>query len=110
MAQPPPEALQDAIRRLHRCESRYVSSHAVVERSWEGTVHVFALVRHPTALVCYAWHRPADDPERVLCVAVLHEGAVDGPVSAVRAVREAILQEIRDRRSDGRNGGRSSAG
>ncbi len=86
----PPEGLQDAIRRLHGCESRYVSSHAVVERSWQGTVRVFALEGHPTALVCYAWRLDADDPERARCVAVLREGVVDGPVSAVRAV---VLQE-----------------
>ena len=86
MDQPLLGAFQDAIRDLHGCESRYVSSHEIDEDAWEGTVHVFALERHPTAYVCYAWRVDLDDPERVRCVAVPHEGPVDGPVSAVRAV------------------------
>ena len=83
------EALQDAIRNLHGCESRYVESVAVTETHegetvWQGEVQVFDLIDHPRATRCYAWSHAVDDSERRRFVAVLHRPPVDSPEVAVR--------------------------
>ena len=49
------------------------------ESVWEGSVLVFDLIGHPTALTCYAW---AVDQE---VKTALHEDAVNSPETAVRA-------------------------
>ena len=85
------ESIQDAIRRLHGCESRHVESVPVHEEFqgqtvWDGTVEVFELIDHPTAKVCYAWgHRTGDKNDRSRYVVVLNLPPVDSPVAAVRA-------------------------
>jgi hypothetical protein len=87
-------ALQDAIRHLHGCESRWVESVPVHEERegktvWDGVVQVFDLVGYPKAKRAYAWSHGADGNERRLHV-VLHVPPVD---SAVMAVRTAVLSK-----------------
>ena len=89
------EALRQAIRDLHGCDSTHVESVPVTETFqgqtvWDGTVDVFDLEGHPTATRCYAWSHALDDSEKRRYVAVLHEGPVDSPQAAVRA---AIVEE-----------------
>ena len=91
-------ALQEAIRNLHGCESRWLESIPVKEvfegaTVWEGKVQVFELTGHPTATRCYAWSHATEGNARRF-VAVLHQGPIDSPEKAVRA---AIVQERRQR-------------
>lgn len=89
------QALADAIRNLHGCDSIWIASVPVVEQFegqivWDGEVQVFDLIGHPTASRCYAWSHAVEGSERRRFVAVLQEGPVDSPVTAVRA---AIVSE-----------------
>lgn len=91
------EALKQAIRDLHGCNSTWVESVPVKETFqgkvvWEGIVQVFDLQGHPTAKRCYAWSHATKGKKRRF-VAVLHQAPVDSPEAAVRA---AIVQEYRD--------------
>jgi hypothetical protein len=92
--------LQDAIRRLHGCESTYSRSDPVTEifrgqTVWDGIVETFDLIGHPQAARCYAWkHRNDDGSNRF--VAVLELPPVDSPVTAVRA---AIVAESKGRKA-----------
>ena len=88
--------LQDAIRKLHGCESFHLESVPVTERFkeqtvWDGVVEVFALRGHPRAMKCYAWSH-AQDKGGNRFVAVLELPPVD---SAMRAVQVAIAAETR---------------
>ncbi len=52
--------LQAVIERMHHCKSRWLTEVPIVESHagttvWEGVVHVFELLDHPTASRCYAW-------------------------------------------------------
>ena len=99
MAEVSIEALKDAIRNLHGCESTWVEAVLVLETFqdetvWEGEVRVFDLKGHPTAHRCYSWSHVIDDSEKRRFVAVLHQGPVASPVAAVRA---AIVQEQREK-------------
>ena len=90
------EALKEAIRSLHGCDSTWVESVPVTETfqgqtAWEGTVQVFELHGHPTAKRCYAWSHAIKGKKRRF-VAVLHQGPVDSPEKAVRA---AIVRETK---------------
>ena len=85
------EAVSDRLRRaindLHGSGSVWIESVQVREcfagkPVWEGEVHVFRLIGHPSAQRCYAW-LTSDEQPRV--VAVLHLPPVDSPVAAVRA-------------------------
>lgn len=92
------EALQEAIRNLHGCESRYVESVTVTETFegevvWDGIVQVFDLIDHPDATRCYAWSHAVDGSERRRFVVVLHRPPVDSPQAAVRAAVAAEYQE-----------------
>ena len=83
------EALREAIRNMHGCDSTWVESVPVVETYrgetvWQGEVQVFDLAGHPKARRCYAWSHATDTGKRRF-VAVLHLAPVDGPVAAVRA-------------------------
>ncbi len=85
------QALIDAIRDLHGCDSTHLESVAVMEAFedgvlWQGTVEVFELHEHPEADRCYAWADDAGDSEKRRFVAVLHVPPVDSPAAAVRAV------------------------
>jgi hypothetical protein len=95
------EQLQDAIRRLHGCESQYLESVDVTERYqdqivWDGTVEVFQIRGHPKAKRAYAWaHASGKDDQRKRFVAVLELPPV---TSAQTAVRAAVMSEIKDAR------------
>ncbi len=93
------EALKQAIRDLHGCDSTWVESVPIKETFqgkvvWEGTVQVFDLKGCPTATRCYAWSYPTKGKKRRFVV-VLHQGLVDSPIEAVRA---SIVQEYREQR------------
>jgi len=95
----PIEALKEAIRNLHGCDSTWVESVPVKETFegqivWEGEVQVFDLIGHPTAKRCYAWSHATGGSDKRRFVAVLHQGPVDSPQAAVRG---AIVQEQRER-------------
>lgn len=97
------EAIQDAIRRLHGCESSHVESVPVHEEFqgqtvWSGMVEVFDLVGHPKAERCYAWgHRTGTGDNRSRYVIVLKMPPVDSPASAVRA---SIVSESKGQKAD----------
>ncbi len=80
---------EKAIRATHGAEAGLIDRVSVHETFdgqtvWEGEVLVFSLHGHPTARKCYAWSVDG-------CVtAVLHEGPVTSPLTAVRA---AIVAE-----------------
>jgi hypothetical protein len=61
---------------------------------WEGVVHVFELDGHPRATRAYAWSSPVEGGAKRRFFAVLHLGAITGPVEAVRA---AIVAEHRSK-------------
>lgn len=91
------EALQEAIRNLHGCGSRFVESVPVTETFngetvWAGAVQVFDLIDHPTAQRAYAWSHAVDGSENRRFVVVLHAGPIDSPQKAVQA---AITNEYR---------------
>lgn len=88
---------RQAVEGLHGGRASFVETVRVVEefegeRAWDGDVHVFALEEHPTAQKAYAWSVPVPGSERRRFYAVLHEGPVDSPETAVRA---SVVQEYR---------------
>ena len=90
MSEVPVAALQEAIRNLHGCESRWVEAVPVHEQHegravWQGVVQVFDLIDHPTATRAYAWSHEAGPGGKRRFVAVLHAPPVDFPAAAVRA-------------------------
>ena len=93
------DELRDVIRRLHGVESKHLESVSVKETFrgktvWEGIVEVFELRGHPKAPKVYAWAHNTDDPKKPRRhVTVLNIPPV---VSAVLAVRAAIVQEFRN--------------
>jgi hypothetical protein len=97
MAEDPVQALRDAIRNLHGCDSTFIRVVPVRETflgkvAWEGIVSVFDLTDHSTAKRAYAWSVEVlkGGPRRF--IAVLHTGPVDSPENAVRA---AIVAQSR---------------
>jgi hypothetical protein len=93
-------ALQDAIRHVHGCESTFVETVVVEERSepkpspewhftsytiWCGEVCVFDLVGHAEVKRAYAWSRPVPGTDRRWFAVVPHLGPVVSPATAVRA-------------------------
>ena len=83
------QALRDAIRHMHGCASRYVTTVPVKEEHqastvWDGDVEVFDLAGHPKASQCYAWGYQ-DDAGKWQYVAVLRVAPVDTPQKAVQA-------------------------
>jgi hypothetical protein len=89
-------ALQDAIRHMHGCESRWVESVPVHEKHgdetvWAGEVQVFDLVGHPKAQRAYAWSHATEGTRRRFH-AVLGLPPVN---DAVMAVRTAVLAEVK---------------
>ena len=82
------QALRDAIRHTHGCESRYIETVPVKEdfkgqTAWKGDVEVFDLAGHPKARQCYAWGY-RDDSGRWQYVAVLKLPPVDSPQKAIQ--------------------------
>jgi hypothetical protein len=89
--------LQEAIRAVHGCESRHVSTAPVTEcfegkLAWTGDVEVFDLDGHPKAKRCYAWGY--DDNGTLRTTAVLEIPPVDSPEMAVTV---AIASKARSR-------------
>ena len=92
MNEQPIPTFQKAIQATHGCESELLGRVPVRERFqgeivWKGEVLVFTLLDHPTASLCYAW---SVDQQ---VTAVLHEGHVNSPETAVRA---AIVAQTLD--------------
>ncbi len=92
------EALREAIRNLHGCDSVWIQAVRVKETIqreivWEGLVQVFDLIDHPEATRCYAWSHAVGETETRRFVAVLHKEPVTSPAAAVRA---SIVQQTRE--------------
>ena len=89
--------LQKAVERMHDCSAVFVQSVPIRERFkrrmvWEGVVHVFELIGHPTATQAYAWSSPIEGSDKRRFFAVLHQPPITSPAEAVRA---AIVAEQR---------------
>jgi hypothetical protein len=90
--------LQNAIRRLNGCESKYVETVTVSQpflsfrhnTVWEGDVAVFEVYGHPKAQRAYAWSSTTDN-EETRFVVVLEIPPVSSPQTAVQA---AIAAQI----------------
>jgi hypothetical protein len=83
------QALRDAIKHIHGCDSKWVESVPVRETFnddtvWDGEVQVFYLLGHPTATRAYAWSHETEEGRR-RCVAVLNGGPIKDAATAVRA-------------------------
>ena len=92
----PHQPLQDAIRAMHGCESRFVASKPVREvfqgqTAWEGVVSQFDLVGHPRAKTCYAW--AYRDGDKMRAIAVLEIPPVDSPETAVKVAIAAQARQ-----------------
>ena len=90
--------LQNAIRQLNDCESRYIETVTVSESfpsfqqhtDWQGDVAVFEICGHPQAQRAYAWScAPVNKATRY--VVVLEIPPVNSPQTAVQA---AIAAQI----------------
>jgi len=85
------EAIQDAIRHTHGCESRHRESVPVREEFqgqtvWSGVVEVFDLIGCRQAKQCYAWgHHAGKGDKQSRYVIVLKAPPIDSSVAAVRA-------------------------
>ena len=81
--------LQDAIRKLHGCESEHVETVHVDERFegqqvWKGDVEIFHVPEHPQAERLYAWGvRERDDTPDLKAITVLE-------VSPITTTRKAV--------------------
>jgi hypothetical protein len=89
------DQLRDAVQNMHGGTATLAQSVPVRETFegqvvWEGVVHVFDLVGHPTATRAYAWSSPIEGSEKRRFFAVLHTARINSPVEAVRA---AIVAE-----------------
>lgn len=90
--------LQNAIRELNQCESRYVESVTVSESLlsfqdktlWQGEVAVFEVYDHPQARRAYAWFY-GSDVKHTVCVVVLQIPPVTSPRTAVQAALAAQI-------------------
>ena len=90
------EALRDAIKHLHGCDSRWIESIGVHESHegrtvWEGEVQRFALVGHLKAKECFAWSHATEGTRRQFH-AVLRLPPVD---TASQAVQTAVMVAVR---------------
>ena len=82
--------LERAVEAQHGCAATFVQSVPVKETFggktvWEGIVHVFRLIGHPTAKEAYAWSSPIEGSDKQRFFAVLHQPPITSPVEAVRA-------------------------
>lgn len=95
--------LQDAIRKLHGCESQYLETVPVNETFqgktvWQGEVEVFEIRDHPKASHAYAWsHGAGKDGKKTRFIAVLQIPPVTSPETAVRAAIAAEIQNAREK-------------
>lgn len=92
------ERLQNAIRQINHCESRYIETITISESfqsfqhdtNWQGDVAVFEICGHPQAQRAYAWsYVPVNKEMRY--VVVLEIPPVNSPQTAVQA---AIAAQI----------------
>jgi hypothetical protein len=95
--------LERAVEAQHGCAATFVQSVPVKETFggkmvWEGIVHVFRLVGHPTAKQAYAWSSPIEGSDKRRFFAVLHQPPITSPAEAVRA---AIVAEQRSSHGNG---------
>ncbi|MGE0259448.1 MAG: hypothetical protein AB7H71_07280 [Alphaproteobacteria bacterium] len=95
-----PSLLRDAVQNMHGGAATLAQSVPVRETFqgrtvWEGVVHVFDLVGHPTATRAYAWSSPIEGSDKRRFFAVLHTDRINSPIAAVRA---AIVAEQRSKR------------
>ena len=86
------------VGQLHGCSALHIGSEVVEEFSegqpvWQGVVHVFEVAGHPETTRAYAWSSPIEGSAKRRFFAVLHVPPV---ISAVEAVRAAIVAEHRD--------------
>jgi len=93
------KSLEKAILDLHGCRSMWVKSAPIEEvfdgeTVWEGVVQVFDLIDHPRAKRCYAWSHELEGSRKRKFFAVLHEGPIDSPGKAVRAM---VVNEVHKR-------------
>jgi hypothetical protein len=93
-----PGELRTAVENMHQCSAQLAQSVPVTETHngatvWEGVVHVFDLTGHPKAARAYAWSSPIEGSDKRRFFAVLHMGAINSPLNAVRA---AIVAEYRN--------------
>jgi len=89
-----PAELKKAVESQHGGTATFVQAVPVHETHegetvWDGVVHIFDLVGHPTANRAYAWSYELGDGRRRF-FAVLHTGPIASPRDAVRA---AIVAE-----------------
>lgn len=90
--------LQDAIRRLNGCESKYVETVSVSESFlsfkqktvWQGEVAVFEIYGHAQAKRAYAWSSQLPNKE-MRYVVVLEVPPVTSPHTAVQAALAAQI-------------------
>ena len=90
--------LQNAIRRLSGCESKYLETVAVSQpflsfrhnTIWQGDVVVFEVYGHPKAQRAYVWSSTADNEEAEYVV-VLELPPVSSPQTAVQAAIAARI-------------------
>jgi hypothetical protein len=91
------EQLREAVEHMHHCRAQLTETVPVSETFqgqpvWQGIVHIFDLIGHPTATRCYAWSSPIGESDKRCFFAVLHLLPITSPQDAVRA---AIVQEYR---------------
>lgn len=89
--------LLQSVEASHSCHAILAQTTEVNEsfqghKVWEGTVHVFDLMGHPTATRAYAWSSPIKGSDKRRFYTVLHLGGIRSPLDAVRA---AIVAESR---------------
>jgi hypothetical protein len=90
--------LQDAIRRLNGCESRYLETVSVSESvsgfkgntAWQGEVAVFEIYGHTQAKRAYAWSSTLPNKE-TRYVVVLEVPPIKCPRTAVQAALAAQI-------------------
>lgn len=93
------EAYHKVLRELFGCKGEHIESVRLAEtyqgqRIWEGTVHVFLLIGHPTARRAYVWSHLVKGSRQRRFLAALHQGEIDSPQAAVR---EALARKYRER-------------
>src|ERR1700731_4247259 len=86
----PDDRLRKTVELMHGGKAMFVQFVPVRETFggdtvWEGAVHVFDLVGHPTATRAYAWSSPIEGSTKRRFFAVLHTTRINSPLEAVRA-------------------------
>jgi hypothetical protein len=90
------EALQQAIRHMHGCDSVWIESVPIHETHegktvWQGEVQIFELVDNPKAKRAYAWSHATEGTRRRF-VAVL---GVPPVIDAKTAVQASIVSTFK---------------